>query len=229
MPLKNRTILIVEDDLDLNNGVNFYFSAQGFKCIQAFSGEEALNIFENNIVELIVLDQMLPKLSGKDFLKAVRSHSSVPVIMLTALSEEKDKLTAFSLGCDDYLTKPFSLKELEARVTALLSRTYAPDDIVLSNAELGMFSVKNELHEIYLNGELLTLKRKEYDLLYFLICNPGRVFSREDLIQKVWGDADIQDYRTVDSHIKLLRRILGEFADCIQTVWGIGYKFSIRD
>ncbi len=222
-------ILIAEDDVDLNNGITFYFSSQGYKCLQAFDGAQALELFENNIVNLAILDVMMPIKDGYEVLRSLRSHSKVPIIMLTALSEERDKLEAFSGGCDDYLSKPFSLKELEARVQALITRTYQPDSKVISDLTFGALSVNTDRREISLNGVPLVLKRKEYELLYFLLCNPGRAFSREALIEKVWSESDINDYRTVDSHVKRLRKLLGDYGDCIQTVWGLGYKLVMKE
>lgn len=222
-------ILIAEDDVDLNNGITFYFSSQGYKCLQAFDGAQALELFENNIVNLAILDVMMPIKDGYEVLRSLRSHSKVPIIMLTALSEERDKLEAFSGGCDDYLSKPFSLKELEARVQALITRTYQSDSKVISDLTFGALSVNTDRREISLNGVPLVLKRKEYELLYFLLCNPGRAFSREALIEKVWSESDINDYRTVDSHVKRLRKLLGDYGDCIQTVWGLGYKLVMKE
>ena len=172
---------------------------------------------------------MMPIKDGYEVLRSLRSHSKVPIIMLTALSEERDKLEAFSGGCDDYLSKPFSLKELEARVQALITRTYQPDSKVISDLTFGALSVNTDRREISLNGVPLVLKRKEYELLYFLLCNPGRAFSREALIEKVWSESDINDYRTVDSHVKRLRKLLGDYGDCIQTVWGLGYKLVMKE
>ena len=222
-------ILIAEDDVDLNNGITFYFNSQGYKCLQAFDGAQALELFENNIVNLAILDVMMPVKDGYEVLRSLRSHSNVPIIMLTALSEERDKLEAFSGGCDDYLSKPFSLKELEARVQALITRTYKPDSKVISDLTFGALSVNTDRREISLNGVPLVLKRKEYELLYFLLCNPGRAFSREALIEKVWSESDINDYRTVDSHVKRLRKLLGDYGDCIQTVWGQGNKLVMKE
>ena len=222
-------ILIAEDDVDLNNGITFYFNSQGYKCLQAFDGAQALELFENNIVNLAILDVMMPVKDGYEVLRSLRSHSNVPIIMLTALSEERDKLEAFSGGCDDYLSKPFSLTELEARVQALITRTYKPDSKVISDLTFGALSVNTDRREISLNGVPLVLKRKEYELLYFLLCNPGRAFSREALIEKVWSESDINDYRTVDSHVKRLRKLLGDYGDCIQTVWGLGYKLVMKE
>ena len=222
-------ILIAEDDVDLNNGITFYFNSQGYKCLQAFDGAQALELFENNIVNLAILDVMMPVKDGYEVLRSLRSHSNVPIIMLTALSEERDKLEAFSGGCDDYLSKPFSLKELEARVQALITRTYKPDSKVISDLTFGALSVNTDRREISLNGVPLVLKRKEYELLYFLLCNPGRAFSREALIEKVWSESDINDYRTVDSHVKRLRKLLGDYGDCIQTLWGLGYKLVMKE
>ena len=222
-------ILIAEDDVDLNNGITFYFNSQGYKCLQAFDGAQALELFENNIVNLAILDVMMPVKDGYEVLRSLRSHSNVPIIMLTALSEERDKLEAFSGGCDDYLSKPFSLKELEARVQALITRTYKPDSKVISDLTFGALSVNTDRREISLNGVPLVLKRKEYELLYFLLCNPGSAFSREALIEKVWSESDINDYRTVDSHVKRLRKLLGDYGDCIQTVWGLGYKLVMKE
>ena len=222
-------ILIAEDDVDLNNGITFYFNSQGYKCLQAFDGAQALELFENNIVNLAILDVMMPVKDGYEVLRSLRSHSNVPIIMLTALSEERDKLEAFSGGCDDYLSKPFSLKALEARVQALITRTYKPDSKVISDLTFGALSVNTDRREISLNGVPLVLKRKEYELLYFLLCNPGRAFSREALIEKVWSESDINDYRTVDSHVKRLRKLLGDYGDCIQTVWGRGYKLVMKE
>mgnify|MGYP002295151341 CR=1 FL=1 len=222
-------LLLAEDEADLAEALGVFFEKNHFSVDIVHDGRTACEYAESSVYDVIILDVMMPVKDGYEVLRSLRSHSNVPIIMLTALSEERDKLEAFSGGCDDYLSKPFSLKELEARVQALITRTYKPDSKVISDLTFGALSVNTDRREISLNGVPLVLKRKEYELLYFLLCNPGRAFSREALIEKVWSESDINDYRTVDSHVKRLRKLLGDYGDCIQTVWGLGYKLVMKE
>jgi len=223
-------ILIVEDDQKIAVLVSKNLEAAGFPCLQVFDGESALREFERQNPALVVLDIMLPRIDGLEVLRRIRRSNSVPVLMLTARADEGDKVLGFEIGADDYLTKPFSPRELVARVRALLRRT-ANDahEEVLVRGELwidpGRYVVKR-------GKNLLKLTTLEFDLLHFLASRPGRVFSREALMAHVWGEERIVDERSIDSLISRLRRKVETDPakpKYIQTVWGAGYRFPETD
>lgn len=226
----NKTVLIVEDESRLRYLISSYLKKEGINILEAENGVQALNIFKNGKVDLIILDIMMPYMDGYEVCTNIRSNSDVLIVMLTAKSEEEDKLLGYGLGADDYVTKPFSPKVLTAKVKALLKRTEPSDTIPNSSAE-GITKIDsleiNELsHNVTLDGEKLDLSPKEYDLLLYLAKNHGIVLSRDTILTNVWGYDFDGDLRTVDTHIKRVRQKLKNKADLITTVRGSGYKLE---
>lgn len=216
-------ILIIEDEAKIRAFVVPYLLMSGYEVDEADNGDTGLAMALSGNYSLILLDLMLPGTGGIDVCKKVRASSHAPVIMLTAKSEEKDILAGFDAGADDYLTKPFSPKELVARIRALLSRCAggAPRAI-----RFGGLSVCPESQKAELDGQPLTLTPKEFDLLLHMARSPARVFSRDELLAAVWGSGVQDGTRTVDTHVKQLREKLGDMRGLIVTVWGRGYKLE---
>ncbi|MDY5099426.1 response regulator transcription factor [Clostridium sp.] len=224
----NKQILIAEDEPRMRRLIKDYLSREGFVIVEASNGKEALELFQTNKFDLLILDIMMPLLNGFDLCKAVRDISNIPIIILTARSDDDDEVLGYDLGADDYITKPFSPKILVAKVKALLRRL---DDLNITNAsiEINKLSINKTSHEVQIDGETLSLSPKEYDLLIFLAENKNSVFSRNSLLDKVWGYDFDGDIRTVDTHIKRLREKLGEYSNLIITVRGSGYKLEYKD
>ena len=222
-----RCILIADDEPKMVRALRDFFRANGFCVLEAKNGIEAFEVFcaHTNEIDIILLDVMMPEQDGLMTLKEIRGASSlIPVILLTAKGEEYDQLSGFSSGADDYITKPFSPSLLMARVEAVLRR-FGKDtqkDIVA-----GELTVNAMTRTVYLSGKELDLTRREYDLLYYLIVNRSLTFSREQLLNNVWGYDFEGGYRTVDTHIRQLRNKLGECADYIKTVHCVGYQFEV--
>ena len=218
-------LLIVDDDLHLRKLVLTYAEVEGYQCEEAETGREALERINASEFDLVLLDVMMPGIDGFQTLAELRKQSQVPVIMLTSRSEEYDKLFGFNLGVDDYIPKPFSPKELMARIGAVLKRTgVKPGDKI----RFGELLINPSGRAAMLGEATLNLTPKEFDLLLKLAQNEGIVLSREQLLEKVWGYAYLGDVRTVDTHIKALREHLGNYRKMIQTVWGVGYKFEYK-
>ena len=219
-------ILIVDDEKRIRDIIEEYISAEKFLIDKAPDGKAALELFNKNEYSLIILDVMLPLLDGWGVCKEIRKSSKVPIIMLSARGEEYDKLLAFELGVDDYIVKPFSPKELLARIKAIIRRSYPeiekPDVVIFEGLKIDVNS-----RNAYVDGQRIGLTPKEYELLYFLMRNPNKVFTRNDLLDKVWGYDFMGDDRTVDTHVKMLRESIGRYRIFIMTVWGIGYKFEV--
>ena len=222
----NDTILIVEDEVRLRFLLRDYLKKDGFTVLEASDGEEALNIFSQNNVNLIVLDVMMPKLDGFNVCKAIRKVSNVPVILLTAKSQEEDKLFGYEIGADDYITKPFSAKVLVAKVKALLKRANTPKDLNIS--EYNGLKINKSSHVVTINNNEIYLSPKEYDLLIYLTSNEGIALSRDKILDNVWGFDYYGDIRTVDTNIKRLREKLLDKSNYIATVRGSGYKFEVK-
>ncbi|MBC5647713.1 response regulator transcription factor [Christensenella tenuis] len=216
-------LLIVDDDPYLRSLVRTYAENEEFECLEAENGRVALDIAGLEPIDIIVLDIMMPEMGGYEALAKLRESSDVPVILLTARSEEYDKLYGFNLGADDYVPKPFSPKELMARVKAVLKRGRAIQD---ESLEFGLLKIGKRSHLVTVNEETVILTPKEFDLLIFLAENPNIVMDRDTLLKKVWGYDYFGDSRTVDTHIKSLRDRLGNCRKMIKTVWGVGYKFE---
>lgn len=220
-------ILIVEDDEQINDALRIYLSKEGYKTIQAYDGKEALDKYTSEMVDLILLDVSLPELDGMEVLKQVRGISDVPVIMLTVFSKEYNKLQGFNLGADDYITKPFSLKEVVARIQAVLNRVKKASIAQKTYVNAGKIRINPFTREVFVGDNEILLTKKEFDLLFILVNNSCMTFSREKLLQTIWSNKDINDFRTVDTHIKQLREKLGSEKECIQTVWGVGYRLKV--
>ena len=227
----NTRILLVDDEAGIRDMIKEYSSLEGYDIDEAGDGIEALELFKQYKYSLIILDVMMPKVDGWSVCREVRKTSNVPVIMLTARGEEYDKLFGFELGVDDYIIKPFSPKELLARMKAIIRRSSSMDIEAKkeNTATIEGLVIEFDSRNTYVNGNLVTLTPKEYSLLTFFAKNPNRVFSREQLLNEVWGYDFIGDDRTVDTHIKMLRESIKEYRKFIVTVWGTGYKFEVGE
>ena len=224
-----RNILVVEDDKNISDLIHMYLVKEGFDVRIAGDGGKALEEFQKKEPDLILLDIMLPVMDGWAVCAKVRETSKVPIIMLTAKSEDADKLMGFECGADDYLTKPFNILELKARVRALLRRAAGVQRSQGSLLTVGKLTLNTEERVAIREGEPVELTAKEYDLIELLMRNPRRVYSRENLMNVVWGYTYAGDYRTVDVHIRRLREKLEENPaepDHILTKWGVGYYFK---
>ena len=218
-------ILVVDDEARMRKLVKDFLSIKGYIVVEAQDGEEALKVFDaNKDVKLILLDVMMPKMDGFEVLEAIRQYSKVPVMMLTARSEERDELEGYKLGVDEYITKPFSPKILVARVEAVLRRTVgeAEDRLIA-----GAIEIDKVARSVYIDKKPVDLSFKEYELLTYFIENKGIALSREKILSSVWNYDYFGDARTIDTHVKKLRAKMGERGDYIKTVWGMGYKFEI--
>ncbi|MDD3920290.1 MAG: response regulator transcription factor [Eubacteriales bacterium] len=219
-------LLIVDDDLHLRKLVLTYADVSGYRCDEATSGAEALEKISAAAYDLILLDVMMPGIDGFEVLGKIRERSEVPVIMMTARNEEYDKLLGFHLGVDDYIAKPFSPKELMARVGAVLKRAGRKAGDAL---EFGSLSISPGARTVSIAGKPLSIPPKEFELLLKLAQNERIALSRDRLLESVWGYEYLGDTRTVDTHIKSLREHLGEYRKCIVTVWGVGYRFEYNE
>lgn len=219
-------LLIVDDDARLRKLVRTYGELESHICEEASDGLLALEKIEHNSFDLVILDVMMPSPDGFETLEQIRKISDIPVIMLTARSEEYDRLLGFRLGVDDYVAKPFSPKELMARVNAILKRSSPRQEISLT---FGALSIYPGSRTVTLHGEKLALSPKEFDLLLKLAQNEHMVMKRDQLLRAIWGYSYYGDGRTVDTHIKSVRERLGTYRGIIQTVWGVGYKFEYHE
>lgn len=224
-------ILLVDDEEAIQKLLTFPMEKEGFEIVQARDGEEALAHFRERAFDLIVLDIMLPGISGIDVCRIIRAESTVPIIMLTAKSEEFDKVLGLEIGADDYITKPFSIREFRSRVNAQLRRAKmvaAPVEQQLEVVEVEKLKIDFLKRNVFVEGNKVDLTYKEFELLKTLVGHPGRVFNREALLQLVWGDVEFRDPRTVDVHIRHLREKVEpdpHDPEFIFTVRGVGYKF----
>lgn len=223
----SKNILLVEDDVRMREIINDYFSIEGFQIFETDNGREALEIFEGHKFNLVLLDIMIPEIDGWSVCKRIRKSSDVPIILITARSDEDDKLLGYDLGADDYITKPFSPRVLLAKAKMLLKRAEgsvgADDSIIAYNG----IEINRLSRTVVSDGKILELALKEYELLLFLVENKNIVLSREKILRKIWGYEYFGDDRTVDTHIKKLRSKLGNKACYIVTVIGCGYKFEV--
>ena len=222
-------ILVVDDEKTLVNGMKFNLENEGYEVECAYDGAAALDLAREGRFDLIILDVMMPEMDGIEACMKIREFSNVPIIMLTAKSEDADKLMGFESGADDYLTKPFNILELKARVRALLRRAAGVQRSQGSLLTVGKITLNTEERAALRDGQTVDLTAKEYDLIELLMRNPRRVYSRENLMNVVWGYTYAGDYRTVDVHIRRLREKLEENPaepDHIMTKWGVGYYFK---
>jgi two-component system response regulator RegX3 len=223
-------ILIVEDEDSFSDALSFMLRREGYEVFIAADGNTALAEFDKHGPDLVLLDLMLPGISGTEVCRIIRSKSTVPVIMLTAKDGEVDKVVGLELGADDYVTKPFSSRELLARVRAVLRRNGEQDELLPPTIEAGTVRIDIERHVVSVRGEHVTMPLKEFDLLEFLVRNSGRVLTRNQLIDRVWGADYVGDTKTLDVHIKRLRgkiEVDPSNPVHIHTVRGLGYKFDI--
>lgn len=218
-------ILVVDDEQRMRKLVKDFLVKKNYEVIEAENGEDAVDLFyAQKDIALIILDVMMPKMNGWEVCKEIRQFSQVPIIMLTAKSDEKDELTGFDLGVDEYISKPFSPKILVARVEAILRRTSVLEDDVISN---GGITINQAAHEVLIDGSRIDLSFKEFELLTYFMTNQGVALSRERILNNVWNYDYFGDARTIDTHVKKLRSKLGDKGEYIKTIWGMGYKFEV--
>ena len=219
-------VLMVDDESRMRKLVNDFLSRKNYEVIEACDGEEAIDKFYGDKdISLVILDVMMPKMDGWEVCREIRKNSSVPIIMLTAKSEENDELTGFECGVDEYISKPFSPKILTARVDALVRRTYQIDNSEI--IEIGGIEIDKAAHIVRIDGNEIELSYKEFELLTYFVENKGIALSREKILNNVWNYDYFGDARTIDTHVKKLRKNMGEKGDYIRTIWGMGYKFEV--
>lgn len=229
--MQNNKVLVVDDDAHIVELIKLYFEKEGFTVATAANGREAVEKFKSESPAIIILDVMMPEMDGWDVCREIRKTSNVPIIMLTAKGETFDKVLGLELGADDYMVKPFETKELIARVKAVLRRSDTKDADAAKEINFKNLSINLSNYELKINGKITEIPPKELELLFFLASNPNRVFTREQLLEEVWGFDYFGDSRTVDVHIKRLREKLESVEDAnwqLKTVWGVGYKFEVR-
>lgn len=221
-------ILVVDDESRMRKLVRDFLVRQDYEVLEAGDGEEALDIFyREKDIALLILDVMMPKMNGWEVCREVRENSKVPIIMLTAKSDESDELMGFDLGVDEYISKPFSPKILVARVEAILRRTnQIGDSSQIKKA--GLIVLDKNAHEVTIDGKSVELSFKEFELLEYFMDNQGIALSRERILNSVWNYDYFGDARTIDTHVKKLRSKLGKQGEYIKTVWGMGYKFEVE-
>lgn len=220
-------ILVVDDEVRMRKLVKDFLSIKGFTVLEAGDGEEAVDLFfAQKDISLIILDVMMPKMDGWEVLKTIRKYSKIPVIMLTARSEERDELQGFSLEVDEYISKPFSPKILVARVEAILRRSNVAVSEITS---VGGISIDKAAHQVTIDGKEIELSFKEFELLSYFVENQGIALSREKILNNVWNYDYFGDARTIDTHVKKLRSKMGEKGEYIKTIWGMGYKFEVSE
>lgn len=220
-------VLVVEDEESFSDALSFMLRREGYEVGIATDGAEALAEFDRHGADLVLLDLMLPGISGTEVCRTLRQRSSVPIIMVTAKDGEVDKVVGLELGADDYVTKPFSSRELVARIRAVLRRKGEPEDLLPSVIEVGPIRVDIDRHVVVVRGETVAMPLKEFDLLEILMRNAGRVLTRSQLIDRVWGSDYVGDTKTLDVHVKRLRAKIEEDPSnpvILQTVRGLGYK-----
>ena len=224
--MDNLKILVVDDESRMRKLVRDFLVKNGYQVIEASNGEEAVDIFmSNKDISLIIMDVMMPKLDGYQASAEIRKLSNVPIIMLTAKSNEVDELKGFEIGVDEYITKPFSPKILVARVGAVLKRSITTDDEQIIT--VGGIKMDIAAHQVFVDEELVELSYKEFELLNYFLINQGVALSREKILNNVWNYDYFGDARTIDTHVKKLRSKLGDKGEFIKTIWGMGYKFEV--
>ena len=225
--MKQLKILVVDDEDRMRKLVRDFLVRKQYEVVEASNGEEAVDVFvESNDIDLIILDVMMPKMDGWEVCREIRKNSKVPIIMLTARSEERDELQGFDLGIDEYISKPFSPKILVARVEAVLRRTHGIDASSVMDA--GGIEIDKSAHMVKIDGKEIDLSFKEFELLTYFVENQGIALSREKILNNVWNYDYFGDARTIDTHVKKLRNKLGDKGNYIKTIWGMGYKFEVE-
>jgi DNA-binding response OmpR family regulator len=219
-------VLVVDDESRMRKLVKDFLSKKNFEVLEAENGEQAVDLFFNNKeISLLILDVMMPKMDGWQVCREIRQYSKVPIIMLTAKSDEKDELLGFELGVDEYISKPFSPKILVARVEAILRRANVLEEGI---TDVGGIILDKAAHQVKIDGVNLDLSYKEFELLTYFITNQGVALSRERILNNVWNYDYFGDARTIDTHVKKLRSKMGSKGDYIKTIWGMGYKFEVE-
>ena len=219
-------VLMVDDESRMRKLVSDFLTRKGYEVIEAGDGEEAIDKFyEDKDIALVILDVMMPKMNGWDACKEIRKNYNVPIIMLTAKSDEASELNGFDCGADEYISKPFSPKILTARVDALIRRYYSIDSSEI--IDVGGIIINKAAHIVKINDEEIELSFKEFELLTYFVDNKGIALSREKILNNVWNYDYFGDARTIDTHVKKLRKKLGDKGDYIKTIWGMGYKFEV--
>ena len=224
--MSNIQILVVDDESRMRKLVKDFLQREGYSVLEAGDGMEAMDIFYDQKIDLVILDVMMPKMDGWQTCREIRRDSTVPIIMLTARSEERDELQGFELGVDEYISKPFSPKILVARVGALLKRIYGTD--AEEKIEAGGIELDKAAHQVWVDGKSIDLSYKEFELLTYFLENQGIALSREKILNNVWNYDYFGDARTIDTHVKKLRNKLGDKGNYIKTIWGMGYKFEVE-
>ncbi|EQK40285.1 transcriptional regulatory family protein [[Clostridium] bifermentans ATCC 638] len=224
-------ILVVDDDDEIRNLLEICLSNEGFSVVKAFDGEDALNILDKESIQLIILDVMMPKLNGMEVCSIIRRNLNIPILMLSAKSEDMDKIQGIMTGADDYLTKPFNSLELIVRVKALLRRSYYFNSASSSNniINIDTLTIDKNQHRVAINEEEIPLTSREFDILYLLAVNRGSVLSSEDIFRKVWKEDYFQSNNTVMVHMSRIRDKIEKYTNgqkIIHTVWGVGYKIE---
>ena len=219
-------ILIADDEMKMRRLIREYLVSEGFTCFEAENGSDALEKFSERDYQAVILDVMMPQVDGWTVLREIRKESSVPVIMLTARGEEYDRLFGFELGVDDYMVKPFSPRELMARLKAVIRRNDKEAEDEPKTFQVEGIKVDFEGHTVYMDGEAVKMTPKEYDLLVYLVQNRNRALTRQQILDGVWGIDFFGEDRTVDTHIKMIRERLKPYKHLIETVWGVGYKLD---
>ncbi|MDY6324560.1 MAG: response regulator transcription factor [Catonella sp.] len=223
--MDKKKILVVDDEARLRKLVKDFLVHEDYEVIEAGDGEEASDIFfKDKDIALVILDVMMPKMDGWETCRQIRKYSQVPIIMLTAKSEERDELKGFELGVDEYISKPFSPKVLVARVNAVLRRTSGGEGDVI---EAGGIKLDRSAHQVSIDGNIIELSFKEFELLDYFMSNQGVALSRDKILNNVWNYDYYGDARTIDTHVKKLRAKLGDKGENIRTIWGMGYKFEV--
>ena len=219
-------VLMVDDESRMRKLVSDFLTRKGYQVIEAGDGEEAIDKFyEDKNISLVILDVMMPKMNGWDTCRQIRKNSNVPIIMLTAKSDEASELNGFDCGADEYISKPFSPKILTARVDALIRRSYSIDSSEM--IDVGGIVINKAAHIVKINDEEIELSFKEFELLTYFVDNKGIALSREKILNNVWNYDYFGDARTIDTHVKKLRSKLGAKGEYIKTIWGMGYKFEV--
>ena len=224
--MSNIQILVVDDESRMRKLVKDFLQREGYSVLEAGDGMEAMDIFYEQKIDLVILDVMMPRMDGWQTCREIRRDSTVPIIMLTARSEERDELQGFELGVDEYISKPFSPKILVARVGALLKRIYGTD--AEEKMEAGGIELDKAAHQVQVDGKSIDLSYKEFELLTYFLENQGIALSREMILNNVWNYDYFGDARTIDTHVKKLRNKLGDKGNYIKTIWGMGYKFEVE-
>ena len=220
-------ILIADDDPVVHESLGLYLGSEGYEHQSAYDGQQALEMVDSLHPDMVVLDLMMPRVSGIDVCRTIRQTSSLPIIMLTAKGEEIDRILGLELGADDYIVKPFSVRELIARVKALLRRS-TPQNEDEGILHVGSLTIDVGNYEAFRNGQKLSLTLKEFELLKLLVLSRGKVLTRDFLLDRIWGYEFYGETRTVDVHIRHIRQKLGDDAHYIETIRGVGYKFNDR-